>query len=157
MWLRGDFDRYPEGYDPTDPSRPRIDGALACMDFKKSISLDAHLDGISHSQETIFTEEIPMSILEGHEGSLKGYRVSTSMDRGLLKPATAPMDMPRRSMASARGSRIRTSLDRTREDMLANRQLDTRYSVERARASLDLPGINHAETLLSTHSRDQPR
>lgn len=86
MWLRGDFDRYPEGYDPTDPSRPRIDGALACMDFKKSISLDAHLDGISHSQETIFTEEIPMSILEGHEGSLKGYRVSTSMDRGLLKP-----------------------------------------------------------------------
>ncbi|CAI4058117.1 hypothetical protein SKDZ_04G3180 [Saccharomyces kudriavzevii ZP591] len=158
MWQRGDFDRYPQGYDPTDPDRPRIDDSQTFTDFKEPISLDTHLDGISHSQETIITEEIPMSILEGQKGSRKGFRVSTTLDRrDQLDPVTIAMNLPRRSMASARGNKLRTSLDRTREEMLASNQLDTRYSIERARASLDLPGINHAETLLSQHSRDQPR
>ncbi|QID78623.1 phospholipid-translocating ATPase [Saccharomyces pastorianus] len=97
-----------------------------------------------------------MSILNGEQGSRKGYRVSTTLERrDQLSPVTTTNNLPRRSMASARGNKLRTSLDRTREEMLANHQLDTRYSVERARASLDLPGINHAETLLSQRSRDR--
>ncbi|CAI4341862.1 AGK_G0009650.mRNA.1.CDS.1 [Saccharomyces cerevisiae] len=156
MWLRGDFDLYPQGYDPTDPSRPRINEIRPLTDFKEPISLDTHFDGVSHSQETIVTEEIPMSILNGEQGSRKGYRVSTTLERrDQLSPVTTTNNLPRRSMASARGNKLRTSLDRTREEMLANHQLDTRYSVERARASLDLPGINHAETLLSQRSRDR--
>ncbi|KAF4005841.1 phospholipid-translocating P-type ATPase, flippase family protein [Saccharomyces cerevisiae] len=72
MWLRGDFDLYPQGYDPTDPSRPRINEIRPLTDFKEPISLDTHFDGVSHSQETIVTEEIPMSILNGEQGSRKG-------------------------------------------------------------------------------------
>ena len=42
----------------------------------------------------------------------------------------------------------RSSLERTREDMLATNQLDNRYSVEKARTSLDLPGVTHAASLV---------
>lgn len=43
----------------------------------------------------------------------------------------------------------RASLERTRNEMLASNQLDYRYSTERARTSLDLPGATHAVNLMN--------
>ena len=44
--------------------------------------------------------------------------------------------------------KARNSLEQTRDDMLASNQLDNRFSVERARASLELPGLTNAQSLM---------
>lgn len=71
------------------------------------------------SLESIQTEEIP----------LEDIRQSTSDSRSFI--------------------RSRPSLDATRMEMRNANQLDSRYSLEGARMSLDLPGVTRAATLMS--------
>lgn len=115
------------------------------------------------SQDSVVTEEIPMNILNNSVGSPEIRRESvkeewansprenqdllfspvdgTAQDRDTFVPPTS--SNLRYSM-----NNNRTSLDFTRDNMLATNQLDNRYSVDRARISLDLPGITNAEGLL---------
>ncbi|CCH61915.1 hypothetical protein TBLA_0F03810 [Henningerozyma blattae CBS 6284] len=66
MWKRGDFDRFPEGYDPTDPNRPKItkfglpstNGSIIMKDINEvMLSSD-------QSHDSVITEEIPLDILK---------------------------------------------------------------------------------------------
>lgn len=73
-----------------------------------------------------------------------------------LGPLRPSMQISRHSMGGSGAANVagpRTSLERTRADMLAANQLDNRYSVERARVSLDLPGVTHAAALMKQRSR----
>lgn len=267
MWLRGDFDHYPQGYDPTDPNRPNI--SKGGRFGENVISLGALSNGISdsYSHDTVTTEEIPMHVMDFADGSPRQFvkeepwkssprenqdllysprvkqqqtmehlqkleqleeleeaeqeqkhklsalngpsdtelsvatapqsyqpsssygpprasynpprasydvtrrpyaprtsqdpprasynyprhsydRARLSMDRPRhsFDRARSSMDKPRRSMTS---DPARASLERTRNEMLASNQLDYRYSTERARTSLDLPGATHAVNLMN--------
>lgn len=270
MWLRGDFDHYPQGYDPTDPNRPNI--SKGGRFGENVISLGALSNGVGddYSHDTVTTEEIPMHVMDFQDGSPRQFmkeepwkssprenqdllyspriqqqqeqqkqqqdsdhlskseqlrkleqlrqleqlekleeaeqeqqlqlssmtgasntpksmttapqapsfyrplrsphgpiRASYDVPRGPYIPrssqdpprgsynyprhsydrARASMDRPRRSRVD--GDPTRASLERTRTDMLANNQLDYRYSTDRARTSLDLPGVTHAVNLMN--------
>lgn len=121
-WKRGDFDHYPEGYDPTDPNRPKI---------KKVDPLyNKDLEFVQVSTESIRTEEI---------------QLEEFYNRSSENPGSFPHNRHNR------GESVRSSLDVTRDEMRNSHQLDNRYSVERARLSLDLPGVTRASTLLNGH------
>lgn len=155
MWMRGDFDRYPVGYDPTDPNRPNISnaGALSCS--KTGIQLHQMDEGIAGSTNSILTEEIPMSFMDRPDGTPMLIRNDDS-----AAWATSPRETQdllfsptiKEEESQGRAFSARTSLDRTREQMLASSQLDNRYSVDRARISLELPGITQAESLMRKRS-----
>ncbi|QEU59569.1 Dnf1/Dnf2 [Kluyveromyces lactis] len=119
-WKRGDFDHYPEGYDPTDPDRPKVKNAFV---YNKDIEM------AQSSTDSIQTEEIPMEEL-------------------FNSSATSPRSYPHNRHQRSSG---RPSLEITRAEMRNSNQLDNRYSVERARVSLELPGVTRAATLLSSH------
>lgn len=121
-WFLGHFDQYPEGYDPTDPNRPQIDKTRTV--FHRKSAEEGHLSGTmangnNASRDTVYTEEIPMSFIQSNENSPGRYQ-----------------------------RKSRSSLDRTRQRMLESNELDNRYSVERARVSLELPGVTRAESLM---------
>ncbi|SCU90430.1 LADA_0F04016g1_1 [Lachancea dasiensis] len=124
-WMQGHFDHYPEGYDPTDPDRPKIDSSKNKLHenaLNENIEhLNARTNDNAISRDTVVTEDIPMSFIP-----------STATSPGRFR----------------RGSSHRTSLDRTREQMRSSNELDTRYSVERARMSHELPGATRAEALM---------
>ena len=121
-WKRGDFDHYPEGYDPTDPNKPKI---------KKVDPLyNKDLEFVQVSTESIRTEEI---------------QLEEFYNRSSENPGSFPHSRHNR------GESVRSSLDVTRDEMRNSHQLDNRYSVERARLSLDLPGVTRASTLLNGH------
>lgn len=166
---RGDFKQYPRNYDPTDPDRPKIskysaDHALesqfkasaanspitanghrrhsSIFARKKSSSRHASASEPVHidMNEDVSTEEIPMELNYNADGTPRfqqGTRFSSDMNADDLDTYVP-----------------RTSLDRTRLDMLRERQLggDGRISVENARTSFELPGLTKAETLLSNSS-----
>ena len=154
MWQHGDFARYPDDYDPTDPNKPKVEKAHEWGQYKiVDESIGDAVVCASDSQGTIVTEEIPMSFLDVKKDSSNQVTREKQVSRDSLDEDDARRD----SMNNARNSmqfrpssssRVRTSLDRTRDEMLASNQLDTRYSVDRARVSLDLPGVTHAEMLL---------
>lgn len=167
LWKRGDFDHYPRGYDPTDPNRPKI--SKSSRFGPRVMSLGGGLENAAaenYSRDTVVTEEIPMRILDPQDGSPRQmireepWTSSPRETQDLLhSPRLQDEQEERRRMVSTlRGSidrsNGRTSLDRTRERMLASNQLDNRYSLERARASLDLPGVTHAEALMKGKSND---
>ncbi|CEP63298.1 aminophospholipid-translocating P4-type ATPase DNF1 LALA0_S07e06964g [Lachancea lanzarotensis] len=121
-WLTGHFDQYPQGYDPTDPDRPTINSLQTNLASMDPVShLDAAVNDNAISRDTVVTEDIPMSFIPSTETSPGRYR---------------------------RSSAPRTSLDRTRQQMRSSNELDVRYSVERARASHELPGVTRAEVLM---------
>lgn len=131
-WASGAFDCYPEGYDPTDPKRPKIDK----INFGHNNSLKDVEVGLQNeilnssvSNETDYMEEIPLNIIGSNESSPNIRHTSSGTQRY--------------SSANAR-----SSLDITRSEMRKSNQLDTRYSVSHARLSLDLPGLTRAETLM---------
>lgn len=130
-WNRGDFDQYPEGYDPTDPNRPKIRKTNINLDSSKLETGDLTRAVIAGnmSHDTVYTEEIPMSIIQSNENSSPHFQ--------------------RHQDGNNYQSKSRTSLDRTRQAMLQTNQLDNRYSVERARTSLELPGVTRAQSLMS--------
>ncbi|CDO93339.1 unnamed protein product [Kluyveromyces dobzhanskii CBS 2104] len=119
-WKRGDFDHYPEAYDPTDPDRPKV---------KNPFTNRNDLELAQTSTDSVQTEEIPMD---------EFYNSVAASPRGCTHS--------RRPTASGR-----PSLEVTRAEMRSSNQLDNRYSVERARMSLELPGVTRATTLLSSH------
>ncbi|AMD22206.1 HGL134Cp [Eremothecium sinecaudum] len=130
---RGDFDMYPEDYDPTDPNRP-----LVAKERSGSISQEYYSE---------------------HPQSLNSLDKNTSsMPVLTTKPLSKP-DYP--SPEAIRAARTanpslhppRSSLDVTRQEMLQNNQLDSRFSQDRARTSLDLPGVTRATTLISGQGR----
>ncbi|CCK71241.1 aminophospholipid-translocating P4-type ATPase DNF1 KNAG_0G01830 [Huiozyma naganishii CBS 8797] len=169
MWARGDFDHYPTGYDPTDPDRPKIVkpgklGEHPVSINSRGIELRDNYGFGSVSQESVLTEEIPMNILNDAAGSPTALRVEENRQtwgdspketqdllfsprlkdegKGTFEPQTGS------TLRQSTVPQNRTSLDHTREQMLSSNQLDNRYSVERARMSLELPGIKNAEGLL---------
>ena len=73
---------------------------------------------------------------------------NNSNDNGKFETLNQQNCSNSRNTDSLNRKNTRTSLDLTREHMLANHELDSRYSVDRARISLDLPGITNAENLL---------
>ena len=119
-WVRGDFDHYPENYDPTDPDRPKVSHHFT---FTKDPEFGLN------STDSIQTEEIPM-------------------DNLYSSAATSPTSYPRTRHHVESG---RPSLEVTRMEMRNSNQLDNRYSIDRARISLELPGVTRAATLLSNH------
>lgn len=168
MWARGDFDHYPPGYDPTDPDRPRIvkPGRLGEHPIAGIMLSDNYGEG-NLSQDSVVTEEIPMNILNNSVGSPEIRRESGKEEWAnsprenqdlLFSPVDAaatdhdtfipPTGSNLRYSMNNNSNNNRTSLDFTRDNMLATNQLDNRYSVDRARISLDLPGITNAEGLL---------
>lgn len=157
MWQRGDFDHYPRGYDPTDPNRPKI--SKFDRFGPQALSLNGGSDIAApnnYSRDTVVTEEIPMAIFEPQDGSPRQlvreepWKSSPRETQNLLQSPRLEQDRARGggAMPTIRSSIGRTSLDRTRDQMLASHQLDNRYSVERTRASLDLPGVTHAADLM---------
>ncbi|CDF88502.1 BN860_11738g1_1 [Zygosaccharomyces bailii CLIB 213] len=253
MWSRGDFDHYPQGYDPTDPNRPNISKGGRFGD--NVISLGALTNGVgdNYSRDTVMTEEIPMRMMDFEDGSPRqfvkeeAWKASPRENQDLLyspllqqqqqqqqqqqeqqqqlhqqqqlqqqqtqqqqlehlqklerleqlakeeqeqqrklsemtaetsasvygiprasyDPTRSSYETPRASYHTSRMSydrtrpstdrprhslaetRTRASLERTRSHMLANNQLDYRYSTDRARTSLDLPGVTHAVDLMN--------
>lgn len=81
------------------------------------------------------------SLDEGSNGSIIVEEIAMDDFKTPIK------DKPRVSLST--NKQLRTSLDITRDEMLRNNQLDTKYSIERARVSLDLPGLTRAESLLN--------
>ena len=178
MWARGDFDHYPPGYDPTDPARPRIVKPGKFGEYPVSgIMLSDNYGEDNLSQNSVVTEEIPMNIMNNPLGSPEIRRVSENKDwmtspketqdllfspvidsddnnnnnninTGRFETSNQQNGSNLRYSNSMNNRDTRTSLDFTREHMLANHELDNRYSVDRARISLDLPGITNAENLL---------
>ncbi|QLL34931.1 hypothetical protein HG536_0H03060 [Torulaspora globosa] len=169
MWKRGDFDQYPTGYDPTDPNRPKISknrsfGAQV-LTLGDGGKLQSSLNE-NYSRDTVLTEEIPMTILQTQNGSsrqiVRGepWMSSPRETQNLLhSPRLQEQEEQSKRMNSALrpsldARRGRTSLDRTREQMRASNELDARYSLDRARTSLDLPGVTNAEELMRRTSKD---
>ncbi|KAH3901883.1 aminophospholipid-translocating P4-type ATPase DNF1 SCDLUD_001667 [Saccharomycodes ludwigii] len=166
-WKRGEFDQYPVGYDPTDPNRHHI----SSYSMKQIADIESehgnfdhdfseHIDATSISnianpfepaipedgKERKHTmsaagdevEEIPLDFVGNyHNGNESNDKQYTTMTRDYHNP--------RKSLGNAN----RTSLDITRENMMRNNELDQRMSIERARTSLELPGITRADDLLS--------
>ncbi|SCU87370.1 LAFA_0E06326g1_1 [Lachancea sp. 'fantastica'] len=121
-WLTGHFDSYSDGYDPTDPDRSKVNSIQTKLAPVDPVDhLDAAVNDNAISRDTVVTEDIPMSFIPSTETSPGRYR---------------------------RSSAPRTSLDRTRQQMRDSNELDVRYSVERARASHELPGVTRAEVLM---------
>lgn len=171
MWKRGDFDQYPTGYDPTDPNRPKIAKkrtfGAETLTLGEAGKLQSSLND-NYSRDTVLTEEIPMTILQTQNGSSRQivrdepWASSPRETQDLLHSPRLQQEQEeqqrKRMTSSLRPSgdipRGRTSLDRTRDQMRASNELDTRYSLDRARTSLDLPGVTHAATLMKHTSRD---
>lgn len=169
MWKRGDFDQYPTGYDPTDPNRPKIPKTRTfgaeTLTLGDAGKLQSSLND-NYSRDTVLTEEIPMTILQTQNGSSRQivreepWASSPRETQNLLhSPRLQEQEEQMKKMKSSlRPSgdqpRGRTSLDRTREQMRASNELDTRYSLDRARTSLDLPGITTAEALMKKSSNN---
>ncbi|CCD24270.1 aminophospholipid-translocating P4-type ATPase DNF1 NDAI_0C06110 [Naumovozyma dairenensis CBS 421] len=164
MWERGDFDHYPKGYDPTDPNRPKVTKAGKFGErVVDGIQLSQNFGETNLSHDSIATEEIPMTLMnpanvnntnnDNHEWASSPRETQDLLFSPRLQEqqqATFGSNQPsstqnKSSLSNVRG---RTSLDRTREDMLANNELDNRYSVDKARISLDLPGVTHASSLV---------
>lgn len=161
MWQRGDFDHYPPGYDPTDPNRPKVTKSGKFGEQVLSLGGAVESSGANnYSRDTVVTEEIPMKIFDPQDGSPRQlvrdepWKSSPRETQNLLQSPRLQEDAEHQSrfMSSTRPLEERfqgrTSLDRTRTQMLASNQLDNRYSVERTRASLDLPGVTHASDLM---------
>lgn len=169
MWKRGDFDRFPEGYDPTDPNRPKISKSGLPTGNTGIFMKDANdlLLSSDQSHDSVITEEIPLDFMSHDvestrkqsekliETEVTWNQVPADSDSMLFpleegKDTTATTIVAPNSHRKmhSNNSNIRSSLDRTREHMLATNQLDNRYSVERARISLDLPGVTQAEKIL---------
>ena len=158
MWKRGDYDHYPVGYDPTDPNRPKISkGAKFGERLGQGIVLeDETYAGGNVSRDSVFTEEIPMNIISGTDGTPRGFEMSGRTPDIPQTQWESPEREEQNLLNSPQANvglgtfeqTVRQSIDRTRDSMLANRELDNRYSVDRARASLDLPGVTHAAALM---------
>ncbi|KAL3239280.1 aminophospholipid-translocating P4-type ATPase DNF2 [Nakaseomyces bracarensis] len=157
MWSRGDFDHLPEKYDPTDPDTPKISLAQV-YDKNQAIQKTSTPYSSSSSSEDVVSEEIELATTKdkfvanpqpeyesGVGDEILKYYLGKDSNRNTLNIDNSK----RMSMYSRASNQPKTSLDITREEMIMSNQLDNRYSVERARASLELPGINHAESLMS--------
>ncbi|EDO14724.1 hypothetical protein Kpol_1075p2, partial [Vanderwaltozyma polyspora DSM 70294] len=154
MWKRGDFDNYPLGYDPTDPNKPKISqrGRFASVSHKIEMSnFDDDILPSNNSHASIVTEEIPMNFMDRPDGTPMLVRKDKDSAWNDSPRETQDLLFSPRADDSEEQSRVfsgRKSLDRRREEMLKTNQLDNRYSVERARASLELPGVTQAENLM---------
>ena len=163
MWADGAYDLYPENYDPTDPEQKKIKRKsftngpdLFEGDFDPNIAVKGDIAGNSalESRESVIVEEIPMDSYSKSREADETLRWIPSSSSGVTGRAPMrSMDSWIEGRRSMNQSRVRTSLDRTRENMLASNQLDNRYSVERARVSLDLPGLTQAANLMKKSSR----
>jgi len=160
MWANGAYDNYPENYDPTDPEQKKIkrdDYMIGDNMFEGEYNPQDAVGGDSamESRDSVIVEEIPM---DSYDKSARDqdqdirWVPSVSSDVTGRAPMKS-MDSWVEGRRSMNQSRVRTSLDRTRESMLASNQLDNRYSVERARVSLDLPGLTQAANLMKKSSR----
>lgn len=151
---KGEFDHYPENYDPTDPNRVKITKLTASFnDIESNISdavISTHVESSGSffkkkrvvsfpiNEEDVTTEEIGLGLVD-EDGTIR-YKERSN---------TADIDNTETVAAYA----PRTSLDRTRISMLRDNNLgDHRISIENARTSLDLPGLTKAETLMSNTS-----
>ncbi|AAS54610.2 AGR120Cp [Eremothecium gossypii ATCC 10895] len=128
-WWRGDFDMYPEDYDPTDPNRPRINVSHTGVDRASDDERSRTGSDLGVTRTTVISEDIPMGLID----------------------KTAPHSRADPTTPLGSEDSARYSLEVTRREMLQTHQLDSRYSVERARTSLDLPGVTRARTLISNH------
>ncbi|CCD27045.1 aminophospholipid-translocating P4-type ATPase DNF2 NDAI_0J01530 [Naumovozyma dairenensis CBS 421] len=170
MWKRGDFNEYPDRYDPTDPQRVKITNPWNSRNQISDTFLDGSIVGGSNTSEgTVITEEIPMSFLDINKGDDVDKKTSSS--RQLTKESPGSFESLTNSdsgnaisggvnrdsvhLRRSMGSRLKTSLERTRDEMLSSNELDTRFSVDRARVSLDLPALTHAEALIKAR-QDKP-
>lgn len=167
MWKRGDFDQYPEGYDPTDPNRPNI---MKISKYGERLSSNTGIimnNSFSTSNVSLVTEEISMNFLDHDDSQHVGQHVNAAeqipegetanpFDDGNvhLNNSNSPRDLLSSPLADAEP---KNSLDQTRKEMLASNELDNRYSVDRARTSLDLPGVTHAASLMNRTSADRKR
>ena len=158
MWQHGHFDHYPPGYDPTDPNRPKVTKAGQHGEkIIEGIALSDNLGGSNYSRDSVVTEEIPMTFMHGEDGSPSGYQkqetwmTSPKETQDLLQ---SPQFQQAQTFGRGPSTNVRSSLDRTREQMIATNQLDNRYSVERARTSLDLPGVTNAASLIGTQQNN---
>ncbi|AET40303.1 aminophospholipid-translocating P4-type ATPase DNF1 Ecym_5564 [Eremothecium cymbalariae DBVPG len=126
-WARGQFRNYPEGYDPTDPERKRLNA----VNPHESYNNDSTAEKMSSMDQPLVlaSQDIPMSLMDK----------SSSLPRTHATPVEGSTSPPR------------SSLEATRLSMLHSNQLDHRYSAERTRPSLDIPGLTHAETLIGRH------
>lgn len=157
MWAQGEYDHYPEGYDPTDPNRPKIDKGNK---FGSGITMDRLFTGSNNSHDTVVTEEIPMRLMSDQDGAPTGMKVGTEADsrRKSRQWKASPKETQDLlfSPIIEQGETgpenpftdYRTSLDRTRDEMMQSNALDSRFSVDRARISLDLPGVTNADNLI---------
>ncbi|SMN21130.1 similar to Saccharomyces cerevisiae YER166W DNF1 Aminophospholipid translocase (flippase) that localizes primarily to the plasma membrane [Maudiozyma saulgeensis] len=160
MWANGAYDAYPENYDPTDPEQKKIkrdDFMPSDNIFEGEFNAQDAVRGDSgmESRDSVIVEEIPMDSYDKNaidQGQDIRWVPSTSSAATGRAPMKS-MDSWREGRNSMNLSHVRTSLDRTREHMLASNQLDNRYSVERARVSLDLPGLTQAANLMKKSSR----
>ena len=161
MWSRGDFANYPEVYDPTDPDRTLIATESSMMGPRNSkygarvssgVSTNPMLNNNS-SHTSVITEEIPMSIMNDSRGDPRGLRVDATSGREWVSSPRETNDLLsspgyQNENGITTPFKARNSLEQTRDDMLASNQLDNRFSVERARASLELPGLTNAQSLM---------
>ena len=98
-----------------------------------------------------------MTFMHGEDGSPSGYQkqetwmTSPKETQDLLQ---SPQFQQAQTFGRGPSTNVRSSLDRTREQMIATNQLDNRYSVERARTSLDLPGVTNAASLIGTQQHN---
>lgn len=156
MWNRGVFSAFPEGYDPTDPEQkklPRpsiVSGAMGAPEAEPEtsaitlVSEEIELQNSSNAYES--SKESNISSIS--EDSTKQRELRHENMKQTVGRNGKRMMNRITELVGASSSVSKSSLDRTREEMLNNSQLDTRFSVERARASLDLPGITHAQDLV---------
>ncbi|CAI4061554.1 hypothetical protein SUVZ_05G2470 [Saccharomyces uvarum] len=159
MWQHGHFDHYPVGYDPTDPNRPKVTKAGEYGEkIIEGIALSDNLGTSNYSRDSVVTEEIPMTFMHEGNETPSGYQKQEawiSSPRETQDLLQSPQFQRTQAFEPGPAAKSRSSLDRTREQMMATHQLDNRYSVERARTSLDLPGVTNAASLIGNQRNNR--
>jgi len=152
--LLGEYDKYPPGYDPTDPERPAI---------LKDGGSDLEKQSLSESDEYDAQISHPLPVEENAHRSVFSRLLNKKPARAdigngshdSLETEEIELDFSPTANAPSKSKRLQ-SLDRTRSSMEYSRtgEGDGREtSLDRVRTSLDLPGVETANSLMERLSK----
>lgn len=152
--ILGEYDQYPPGYDPTDPERPTI-----LKRENDDIEKQSYAESIDYRTEISY----PMPVEENTHKSvfnrlfekkpLKSNAKNNSQDT--VATEEIELDFSPAAKASSNSRRLQ-SLVKTRSSMEYSRTGEgngRRTSLDRVRTSLDLPGVETANSLIERLSK----
>ncbi|QPG77088.1 hypothetical protein FOA43_004487 [Brettanomyces nanus] len=158
----GVYDRYPEGYDPTDPDRPHMTKVDTLSEYELSGSKGSKgSNGLSYPSPVY---QVPRrSVFSRLFGKTKSFPANASMDSLATEEIeldfSSPQSRYQRKLDDNEHLDISDrakSLERTRTSMEYSRTGEGNgrgASMDRVRTSLDLPGITTAHSLIERLSK----